>query len=154
MSRVFPGYPVRIASLLGLLLLAARPALAQAPANPKGDWLTDDKLGVITVAPCGDAMCGAITGVSHFPPGGLKDIHGAQECQLVIIKDMKPGDDGRYHGTVDDPGEGKTYTAKMWVDDDGALNLRGYVLTPLLGETRTWTRFTGKRQPDCHFTQG
>jgi len=142
-------------------LLLAGPAAAQTASglggnpsgsNPVGDWLTEDRLGVITVAACGDALCGSITGVSKFPPGGLRDVHGAPECQLVIIKGMRPGDDGKHHGTVDNPQDGKTYQAQLWVDGDGALNLRGYLLSPWLGSTRTWTRFTGKRQPDCHFS--
>ena len=32
---------------------------------------------------------------------------------------------------------------------DGHLLLRGYVLLPLLGQTQTWTRYTGKLAADC-----
>jgi len=155
MSRVFRGCPVPIVRFFALLAVLAGPALAAAaPANPVGDWMTEDHKGVITIAPCGDALCGAITGLSEFPPGGRRDVHGAQECQLQIIKDMRPGDDGRHHGTVDNPENGKVYHAQLWVDDAGVLNLRGYVGIPLLGETRNWTKFVGKRAPDCHFSAG
>lgn len=152
MLHAFPGFRARIPEITAALLLLAAPARAQAP-NPVGDWLTEDKLGVITIAPCGDALCGSITGVSQFPPGGLRDVHGAPECQLVFIKGMRPGDDGKRHGTVDNPQDGKTYQAQLWVDGD-VLKLRGYLLSPWLGSTRSWTRFTGKRAPDCHFSQG
>jgi len=152
MSRVFPGCPVRIASAAAVLALVAGPALAAA--DPLGDWITEDKRGVITVAPCGDAVCGAITGVSTFPPGGLRDVTGAPECQLRIIKDMKPGDDGKLHGTVTDPTDGKVYHAQLWVDESDALRLRGYVGVPWLGSTRVWTRFSGTKAADCHFTPG
>ena len=35
---------------------------------------------------------------------------------------------------------GKTYTANISLQPDGKLRLRGYVGTPLFGETQVWTR--------------
>jgi uncharacterized protein (DUF2147 family) len=36
--------------------------------------------------------------------------------------------------------DGKTYGANISLQPDGKLRLRGYVGTPILGETRLWTR--------------
>ncbi len=133
-------------------------AVAAPPSGPQaavaGDWLTEKKDGVITVAPCGDAICGEISGIGNFGPGGAAphDSKGASECHLRIVRDMRPGDDGILRGTVTDPRDGDVYHAKLWVAADGTLRLRGYIGTPLLGSTQTWTHFTGKRQPDCHFS--
>jgi uncharacterized protein (DUF2147 family) len=136
-----------------LALLAAGPALAMA-ADPAGDWFTEDRRGVIHIGPCGAAYCGSIVGISDWGPDGSppKDVTGKSECQLQIIRDMKPGDDGRRHGTVTDPGDGKVYQAQLWVDESGILRLRGYIGLPMFGSTQHWSHFTGKRQPDCHFS--
>ena len=148
---------LRLASLSLLLGLAARPVLAQPaapPRDPTGDWFTEDKKGVIHVGPCGPAICGSIVGISDWAQDGSppKDTEGRSECQLAFIHDMKPGDDGRRHGTVTNPRDGKTYTAQLWLDDTGDLRLRGYIGLPILGSTQVWTKFTGTRRPDCHFS--
>jgi uncharacterized protein (DUF2147 family) len=137
-----------------LLLGLAAPLLLAAGPDVTGDWLTEKSDGVITIAPCGGAICGEITGVSDWKPDGSppRDSTGAPECHLRIIRNMVPGDDGRLHGTITDPRDGDVYQAELWRGDDGTLRLRGYIGLPLLGSTQTWTRFTGKRQPDCHFS--
>lgn len=149
----------RNTGLLLLLGLVAGPGLAQPAAafrDPTGDWFTEDRKGVIHVGPCGPVFCGAIVGISEWAKDGSppKDVQGRSECQLQFIHDMKPGDDGRRHGTVTDPQDGKTYTAELWLDDAGDLRLRGYIGLPLFGSTQHWTKFVGKRQPDCHFSPG
>ncbi|MGH9381497.1 MAG: DUF2147 domain-containing protein [Thermoanaerobaculia bacterium] len=51
------------------------------------------------------------------------------------------GDDRWTGGTIYDPKKGKTYSCRMTLQDDGSLDLRGYVLgMPFLGRTTTWTR--------------
>jgi uncharacterized protein (DUF2147 family) len=131
--------------------------MAAAPQpNPVGDWYTENQDGVITIAPCGAALCGDISGVKDFQPDGAppRDSSGASECHLRIVRDMVPGEDNRLHGTITDPRNGSVYHAEMWLDPDGTLRLRGYLGIPLLGSTQTWTHFTGKRTPDCHFSAG
>jgi hypothetical protein len=41
----------------------------------------------------------------------------------------------------------------MWggSEDEGRLNLRGYIGIPLLGSTQVWSRFTGPLTEDCRF---
>ena len=144
-----------------LLLLAAiaSPVLAQAQAARPDDsklldtWMTEDRAGIVRIEPCGNAYCGRVVGISDFPPGGLKDIHGAQQCGLVILHGLKPTDDGRRHGTITNPDDGKTYDALVWVPADGDMRLRGYIGLPLLGSTQRWPHFAGHVTPDCHFTQ-
>jgi uncharacterized protein (DUF2147 family) len=146
----------RFGLLAVLLVLAAGSARAQTappPRDPTGDWFTEGRKGVIHVGPCGPVYCGSIVGISDWAKDGStpKDNEGHSQCQLVIIRDMKPGDDGRRHGTVTDPRDGKIYTAQLWVGDDGDLRLRGYIGLPILGSTQHWTKFTGTRRSDCHF---
>ena len=61
---------------------------------------------------------------------------------MKIVWGMKP--DGKNvwdGGYVLDPETGKQYTGKITLADSGnELDLRGYVLTPMFGETATWKR--------------
>jgi len=119
-----------------------------------GNWLTENADGVITIAPCGHATCGEISGVTPKPDGSMpRDVHGVPECHLRIVRDMVPGDDGRLHGTITDPRDGDVYHAEMWLAPNGGLNLRGYLGIPLLGSTQHWTAYTGKLTPDCHYSK-
>ncbi len=141
------------ALVLGSLLCGSVRA-ATAPASPEGNWLTQDRKGVIFIAKCGAAFCGDIIGVTDFGPDGSppRDTKGVSDCHLRIVRDMVPAEDGRFQGTITNPRNGNVYHANMWVADDGTLRLRGYVLLPMFGETQTWTPFAGKPTPDCHFS--
>jgi uncharacterized protein (DUF2147 family) len=150
--RIVSAQKDLFAFLLAVPLVSAtgrNPAL-----SPTGDWFTEGRDGVITIAPCGDAMCGEISGVSTFAADGgpPRASNGASECHLRIIHNMRLGDDGIYNGTITDPRDGDVYQAELWRAADGTLRLRGYIAIPLLGSTQTWTRFAGKRSKDCHFS--
>ncbi len=59
----------------------------------------------------------------------------------VIIKGMKyRGKMSWEGGTIYDPTSGKTYSAKMALDKEGNLKVRGFLGIPLLGKTTTWTK--------------
>jgi uncharacterized protein (DUF2147 family) len=166
-SPAFPGYHVPMASRRAPALLVMFAALAvphagiadpSPPVPPvisqtQGDWLTEDHRGVVHIGPCGNVICGTIIAQSDFRPDGssMLDPSGHPQCHLAIIRSMIPGDDGRLHGTVTDPRDGSTYNAQLWLGDDGALRLRGYVAVPLLGSTQRWEHYAGTVTPDCHF---
>ena len=61
---------------------------------------------------------------------------------LVIVYDMKRHGGAKYEdGHILDPRDGKVWSAELdMTPDNQKLNLRGYVATPLLGQTRVWTR--------------
>jgi len=77
------------------------------------------------------------------------DINGRSQCGLTIITDMLPSDDGAWSGRITDPRSGAVYRAKLWVDEQGNLNLRGYVGIPLFGMTQVWHRYTGSLTSAC-----
>jgi uncharacterized protein (DUF2147 family) len=151
---------VRIASAaLIIALLAPAGAIAEPPAAAPpdtallGEWMTEDHRGVVRIEPCDDAYCGRVVGISDFPPGGLRDIHGARQCQLVILHDLRRTEDGRRRGTITNPDDGRTYDALLWVAADGDMRLRGYIGLPILGSTQHWPKFEGTTTSDCHFKQ-
>jgi len=62
---------------------------------------------------------------------------------LVILNDaVFDGIDTWEDGTIYDPANGKTYSAKMTMEDKNTLFLRGFVVFSLLGRTSTWYRIT------------
>lgn len=59
---------------------------------------------------------------------------------LTIIKGLQLDDDRYEDGTIFDPEKGKTYKAKIWVDDEepNVLKVRGYIA--FLFRTQEWIR--------------
>jgi uncharacterized protein (DUF2147 family) len=141
--------------LAGLALLAvpahgAVPRRASPPAEVVGSWLTEGADGVIAIAPCGDALCGRIIGIRRRPGEPMpRDVHGAPQCGLTILKDERPTAEGDWLGEITDPRDGRVYRAKLWLDARGRLRVRGFLGLPLFGQTQTWRRFTGTIGPEC-----
>ena len=55
---------------------------------------------------------------------------------MEIIQDMKANNDEFKDGTILDPENGNVYDCKLWVDKEGQLRVRGYIL--FLYRTQTW----------------
>jgi uncharacterized protein (DUF2147 family) len=126
-----------------------------APVPPTGEWYTPDHTGVIRIGPCGSALCGVIVGLSDWPKDGsvLHDVHGTPQCHLVLLADLRLHDDGRWHGSVTNPEDGRTYDAEVWLGPDRAMRLRGYVGLEIFGSTQRWAPFHGSIANDCHFVE-
>ena len=61
--RVWTGRKSALIRLLALVFLAFSIQSARAGPPPTGLWLTQDREGVIAVAPCGSNLCARIVGV-------------------------------------------------------------------------------------------
>lgn len=60
---------------------------------------------------------------------------------LRILSGFTYDGDGKWSGgTIYDPANGKTYKARMTLEDADTLDVRGYVGVPLFGRTTTWKR--------------
>jgi uncharacterized protein (DUF2147 family) len=142
------GSDRRLALAVAFLLAAAD------TADPAilGKWLTESGHGVIEIARCENAVCGRIVGIDRTPSEPMPtDVTGRSQCGLQIISEAMQAKDGAWYGRIVDPRDGAIYHAKLWVDDDGRLSLRGYVGIPLLGSTQVWSRFTGRLAEHCRF---
>ncbi len=156
----YPGCPVPRASRALLLravvafvaggLVCAAPAAARGPV---GYWFTEDLGGIVQIQPCGgDILCGTIIGLRDWPASGKRlDWRGNPQCGFALLRNLRPQDDGRWHGTVTNPEDGQTYTAEVWVPEDGILRLRGYIGLPILGSTQRWRPSPTGARPDCHY---
>jgi hypothetical protein len=87
-----------------------------------------------------------------FPRPGEKAVPYCTKCTgankdkpikgLTVLWGMMPtGKNTWTKGHVLNAETGKVYSGKMTLSDDGkSLDLRGYILTPMLGDTSTWHR--------------
>jgi len=131
----------------GLILSSAS---ATPTTSPIGTWSTANGHGVIAIEQCGDALCGRIVGIDRRPTEPMPtDAHGRSQCGLIIITNEQPTAGASWLGNITDPRDDDTYQAKLWLDDDGNLHVRGFIGIPLLGSTQIWHPFTGNLTAEC-----
>ncbi len=117
------------------LIAFATPALAD-PAE--GIWQTevdDGAFAYVTIAPCADAYCGAIS--RTFRNGGEE--YQSENIGRQIVIDMVAAGDGSYKGKAWRPSNDKVYIGKMSVSGN-ALVLKGCVAGGLICVGQNWVR--------------
>ena len=133
-----------------VLALSVLSASATPTTSPTGTWLTANGHGVVAIAQCGDTLCGRIVGIDREPTEPMPtDVVGHSQCGLTIITNERPAEDGTWLGKITDPRNGNTYQAKLWVDEDGNMHLRGFIGIPLFGSTQIWRKYTGRLTAEC-----
>ncbi|CAN5886407.1 DUF2147 domain-containing protein [soil metagenome] len=151
MKRLF------LAALLGAL---ASTASAQSP-SVMGTWLTASGKAQVRIAPCPDPANGPICGlvVGLIQPKGPDGVVVAPEVAtdfrnpdaavrsrkvigMPLIWGFKTTSDPNAfeEGQIYNAENGKTYSANISLQPDGKLKLRGYVGSPMFGESQIWTR--------------
>ncbi|TAJ32536.1 MAG: DUF2147 domain-containing protein, partial [Reyranella sp.] len=142
------------------LCIAATTASAQQGAVT-GTWLTASGVAQVRIGPCSDASAGPICGyiVNLINPKGpdgqvvapdvatdYRNENPALRSRKVIGMPLiwgfkKTADPNAFEdGKIYNGENGKTYNANISLQPDGKLRLRGYVGTPMFGETQLWTR--------------
>jgi uncharacterized protein (DUF2147 family) len=119
--------------------------------SPEGNWLTQDRDGIIAISRCPEGLCGRIVGLAETigPDGAVSaDPQGRPMCGLDILV-AAPGEPGTWDGRITDPDTGTAWTCRLRLDAAGRLQLRGYAVLPLFGRTQIWTRTTIVPRPDC-----
>jgi uncharacterized protein (DUF2147 family) len=118
-----------LAAILSLSLASA----AQAADKITGDWISQDGKGVVTIAACGNALCGHITRFTekgkregpatdeHNPDPALRSrsLIGVQ----VLSGFTEHGDS--WSGSLYYPFGGKTYRAYISRNPDNSLKVQG-----------------------------
>ena len=115
------------------LAIVATIALANGAvaADVIGEWARDDGKGRVHFAPCGGALCGAVT--------WLRDKDSPAKIGQQVFFDMKPSDDNAWAGSAFNPDDGRTYSGKMTLSGDH-LTTAGCVLGGLICQSVAWTR--------------
>lgn len=148
------------------LLLAAAVALFALPASAQqpgvwGTWLTASGVAQVKIAPCADVsggpLCGFIVGLINpkGPDGAVVAPEAATDYRnsdpalrsrkvigMPLIWGFKKTNDPTVFedGHIYNGENGKIYNANISLQPDGKLRLRGYVGSPMFGETQLWTR--------------
>lgn len=142
------------------LCLAASTASAQQ-GSVMGMWLTASGVAQVKIGPCPDAASGPICGfviglINPKGPNGTvvapeaatdyRNADPALRSRKVIGMPLiwgfrKTSDPNAFEsGQIYNGENGKIYNANISLQPDGKLRLRGYVGTPMFGETQVWTR--------------
>ncbi len=141
------------AALLVATLLGAQAVRAQPATSPLvGRWLIEGGDGIVEIAPCENALCGRLVGMSSpFKADGVtpeSDPHGVPMCRRIILH-ATAAPDGRWQGTITDPETGNVWDCVLWVDAAGELHLRGFVLAEMFGASQIWQRTGLVPAMDC-----
>lgn len=151
----------KIVLAVALALLASSASTASAQQGVMGTWLTASGVAQVKIGPCPDAasgpICGFIVGLINpkGPDGKVvapdvatdyRNENPALRSRKVIGMPLIWGFKATSDPNVFDGGQiyngenGKIYSANISLQPDGKLRLRGYVGTPMFGETQIWTR--------------
>ena len=148
--------------LAGAALLLSLAGGAQAQqGSVMGTWLVASGKAQVRIQPCADPASGPICGyISALinPTGPDGKVVAPEEANdwrngdpalrsrkvlgMPLIWGFRKTSDPNVFedGKVYNGENGKTYNANIALQPDGTLRLRGYVGTPLFGETQVWTR--------------
>ena len=124
------------------------------PATPFGVWFTQDYDGAIELYPCGESqLCGRLIWMAdETPPPGSEGVpldlnnpepakRGHPLCGLEMMRGFRQTKADLWSdGVIYNPDDGHDYHAEIHVQGPVALGMRGFILTPLLGQTEIWTR--------------
>lgn len=153
-----------VLALVMLLATSAQSSVVMAQqSGVMGTWLTQSGVAQVKIAPCGDpkagALCGTIVGLINpkgpngnvVAPETVTDyrnpdpaLRSRKMLGMPLIWGFKTGSDPNAFedGKIYNGENGKTYSANISLQPDGKLRLRGYVGSPMFGETQVWTRIS------------
>src|SRR3954471_4469281 len=126
--------------LLAAMLIAA-PAHAAAPVT--GAWLTDDRDGIVEIAPCGDKICGRLVKSLvpiKGPPFDRYNPDPALRNRPIIglpVLLALVQDDQVWRGQIYDPRRGRHYKATVERIAADKLKVRGCI--SIICRTIMWT---------------
>ena len=135
------------------VLVAAAVSLLHCAAvradTPIGLWEAGESH--IEIYACGELLCGRIAALDEpLDAEGAPKIDGqnpdpALKGRPILGMDLIAGfsresDERWVGGTIYDPRDGQTYKCRMTLQDDGTLEVRGYVGLSLFGKSVVWTR--------------
>lgn len=118
---------------LTLLALAFVAIPAHAATPIAGRWLTEERTAIVTVAPCGTALCGRITTLLKGPPSGPPVDSNNPDPQLrgrplqgLLVLSQFVDKGGDWRGRIYDPKSGKTYKSIVKREASG-LKVQGCI---------------------------
>ncbi len=137
-----------VLSLLVIFTISAGAVMAGDPDTVLGNWLVAAKDGQVNIFKCGNKYCGRIVWLkdpfeldkNNPDPNRQKEKLMGKLMLLNFVYDDTEWEDG----TIYDPGNGKTYSCKMWLEGKNKLWVKGYIGISLIGRKELWTRVIPK----------
>ncbi len=147
-----------LATLLLAFALASPAAGAPGPASAgdiRGPWVEGDRRNVaVWIEDCDGLLCGRIYWLKkplsasgrpkldpHNPDAALRD---RPLCGLTILNGFRRAKENTWSaGQIYNPGDGRTFSSTISLENDGSLKIRGYVGISLFGKTVEWVRPQG-----------
>ena len=135
-----------------LLLVMLKPvSLSAQDLTPEGIWLHSNERIQVKIEPCEQRLCGKIIWFKNpddnegVPIVDSENPDQAQRGQplmgMTVLRGLARSSPGLWtDGTIYNPDDGETYNARITMAGPDTLNVRVYVLLPLLGTTKIWTR--------------
>ncbi|HEV2171074.1 MAG TPA: DUF2147 domain-containing protein, partial [Candidatus Binatus sp.] len=139
-------------ALVWLAILSPPASYAAGAASPIGTWATEKKGAHIEIKDCGGKLCGTIVWLKNPHDKNGQDsidsknpepaLRSRKLLGMPLLNGFVQDSDSNVWtgGTIYDPDSGKTYSCKLTMQDDGTMQVRGYVGISLLGQTQIWTR--------------
>jgi len=147
--------------LIAAMFVALGSTVSAQAQSVMGTWLTASGVAQVRIASCADpsagALCGFIVGLINpkGPEGQIvapdmatdyrnadPSLRSRKVIGMPLIWGFKKTADPNVFedGHIYNGENGKTYNANISLQPDGTLRLRGYVGSPMFGETQIWTR--------------
>ena len=142
-----------ILTLFALVLIPLSNAQAADPVM--GLWLTENERSVISIEECDEGVCGTIHWIIE---GGMQtDANNPDEakrdtpmCGLKILWGFEQDGEGVWDGgNIYKADDGDLYSAELEIQEDGTLEVRGYVGFSFLGKSQIWKSVSGKSYRSC-----
>ena len=133
---------------IALTLIVALVPFAAGAADLKGKWLTSGGKGQVLFEPCGAKLCGKIVWLREpdnktgKPAVDARNEEPSLRSRPVLglrMAELESDGDRFWKGTIYNPDDGKTYTAKAAMQSDGTLLVKGCILGGLVCNGETWT---------------
>ncbi len=115
-----------------------------------GIWATKAEDGVFQIYQCGQNLCGKFVGMRYKGANPPVSNKGTSQCGFPMLRNFVRQDKSKYWiGKIADPRNEKIYDAKIWLENNNELKLRGYLGISLFGETKVWHRYNHKIGTSC-----
>lgn len=134
--------PTMTAALaLSAIIVAASPAIA----DPAGDWRVADGTATVRIKKCGaSALCGYV--LSTTTPAGKDDhnpdprLRNRSVIGLEVLINMQKAGDNTWTGATYNAEDGQTYSARITLQSEQALQIQGCVAGGGACGNETWAR--------------
>lgn len=140
------------AALMVLLSVQVSSAEPPRPGPIEGVWLDQDRSGYILITREGDNLfqgriAGSVSGsVDKDVQNPDPALRGKSLLGHPIIKDLRC-DAEVCLGSIYNPRDGRTYSARVRSLEADVLEVRGFIGTPMLGQSQRWTRVKDAKAP-------